>query len=438
MIEVNFDGLVGPTHNYGGLSYGNTASLNFAQQISSPKRAALQGLHKARVLADHGLVQGILPPHLRPNVEALRNIGFHGSDQEVISQAYHQHPRLLFSVSSSSFMWTANAVSVCPSSDSTDGRVHFTPANLRTKPHRAIETSQTQHIFKNIFSDESIFVVHDPIRMGNTFCDEGAANHTRFEFHNQGYHFFVYGCKAFHNQENIPKIFPARQTLEASQAVARINCIHPEKCFFVQQNPKAIDAGVFHNDVISVGHQNILLYHEMAFLETEKVIAQLDEMSKGSLIKIKVLNDQVNLQKAVKTYLFNSQIVTMPKGYMALIAPQHCKEDKSVNAFIHKMLNDHNNPIDEVIYFDLLQSMKNGGGPACLRLRVPLTQKQLEKINQGCLLSNAKYEELVKWVHRHYRDELKLQDLADFKLFEESQEALRELEEIMNIQLGYH
>ena len=25
--EVNFDGLVGPTHNYAGLSYGNVASL---------------------------------------------------------------------------------------------------------------------------------------------------------------------------------------------------------------------------------------------------------------------------------------------------------------------------------------------------------------------------------------------------------------------------
>ena len=332
-------------------------------------------------------------------------------------------------------MWTANAATVCPSTEATDGRVHFTPANLLVKPHRAIESHQTQKILKDVFYDKSIFVIHDPVAFGDAFSDEGAANHTRFVFNGEGYHFFVYGREALKHKSVAPKIFPARQTLEASQAVARIHRIPPHRCFFAQQNPRVIDEGVFHNDVISVGHQNILFYHELAFLKTPQVISHLQDLSQGELIGIKVMNDQVDLKTAVDTFLFNSQIVTMPEGHLALIATNHCKEDKKTHELINHILRDQSHPLKEVLYFDLLQSMKNGGGPACLRLRVPLTEEQIQKVNPKCLLSESKYKELVKWVNCHYREELRLKDLLTMS--EEVKRALQELSEIMGLSHTY-
>ncbi|MBC85793.1 MAG: N-succinylarginine dihydrolase [Bdellovibrionaceae bacterium] len=433
MIEANFDGLVGPTHNYSGLSFGNVASLNFAKDISSPKQAALQGLHKAKVLADRGLIQGILPPQFRPNVSVLRNLGFRGSAEECIQQAFNEDRLLLSIVSSSSYMWTANAATYCPMADSIDGKAHFTPANLRSKPHRAIEPYQTKKTLECVFENRQMFEVHDPIELGDAFSDEGAANHTRFEFNGRGVHFFVYGREALSNESVAPKKFPARQTLEASMAVARVNQTDPNICFYAQQNPDVIDSGVFHNDVISVGHKNVLLYHESAFLNTAKVVSDLYELSGGELIGIKVLNDQVDLQTAVKTYLFNSQLVTMPEGHMALVAPKHCEEEPSVKRFIDSMLADGRHPVDEVIYFDLLQSMKNGGGPACLRLRVQLEKEHVSGINPGCILTQNKYSELVNWVERNYKDQLTLADLNQYETYAGIKRAFVELSQIMNL-----
>ena len=65
--EINFDGIVGPSHNYAGLSFGNVASMSHAGQISQPRAAALQGLEKMRANLALGLAQGIFLPHPRPN-----------------------------------------------------------------------------------------------------------------------------------------------------------------------------------------------------------------------------------------------------------------------------------------------------------------------------------------------------------------------------------
>ena len=82
-IEANFDGLVGPTHNYGGLSFGNVASLNNQAQASNPKAAAKQGLVKMKALADMGFVQGVLAPHERPHMPTLKSLGFTGTDAQI-------------------------------------------------------------------------------------------------------------------------------------------------------------------------------------------------------------------------------------------------------------------------------------------------------------------------------------------------------------------
>ncbi len=46
LTEINFDGIVGPSHNYAGLSLGNLASARNAGAVSRPRDAALQGLAK--------------------------------------------------------------------------------------------------------------------------------------------------------------------------------------------------------------------------------------------------------------------------------------------------------------------------------------------------------------------------------------------------------
>src|SRR5579871_2761022 len=148
MREHQFDGLVGPTHNYGGLSAGNVASTEHEGQVSNPRAAARQGLAKMRFVHDLGVAQAVLPPHDRPSLASLRRLGFRGSDEEVIARAAEGDGLLLRQCSSASAMWTANAATVAPSSDTADGRVHFVPANLQQMFHRSIETPTTTRILR--------------------------------------------------------------------------------------------------------------------------------------------------------------------------------------------------------------------------------------------------------------------------------------------------
>ena len=224
-VEANFDGLVGPTHNYAGLSWGNVASKSSVRSVSSPKEAALQGLAKMKQLADRGYVQGVLPPHERPHIPTLRALGFEGTDARVLEQAAKASPSILAAVSSASSMWTANAATVSPSADTADHRVHFTPANLSAKFHRSIEHRVTGRSLKAVFADESYFAHHPALPSVSHFGDEGAANHTRLcaGYGEPGVELFVYGQIAFNEQAPAPGKYPARQTLEASQAIARLH-----------------------------------------------------------------------------------------------------------------------------------------------------------------------------------------------------------------------
>ena len=267
-FEVNFDGLVGPTHNYSGLSHGNIASTIHQAQVSNPRDAVLQGLEKMKSLHDLGLKQAVLPPQERPDIAALRRVGFGGTDAEVITTAAKESPRILAACSSASSMWTANAGTMAPSCDSTDGKAHFTPANLVNKFHRSIEPSTTSRVLRRIFEDESRFTHHDRLPTGgDIFGDEGAANHTRLapSHGSPGVHFFVYGRLSLDPSSASPKKFPARQTLEASRAISKLHRLRPESVVFSQQSAAVIDKGVFHNDVICVGNEGFLFYHEEAF-----------------------------------------------------------------------------------------------------------------------------------------------------------------------------
>ena len=433
--EVNFDGLVGPTHNYAGLSVGNVASLKNADQASSPKQGALQGLAKMKALADLGLKQAGLPPLERPDVHVLRQLGFTGSDADVITQAAKQAPQVYAATCSASSMWTANACTVSPSADTADGKTHFTAANLSNKFHRSIESPTTSRVLKAIFSNEDFFSHHQPLPLGDHFGDEGAANHTRFcnEYNSKGVEFFVFGKYAFDNSKPAPQKFPARQTFEASQAIARLHQLDPAKTVYAQQHPDVIDAGVFHNDVISVGNQDCLFYHEKAFLNTEFVLEQLQKAFGDTPMHfVKVPDAQVSVEDAVHSYLFNSQLVTLSPGHMAIIAPGECQENDNVRQYLEAVVAE-DNPIKEVKIFDVKQSMQNGGGPACLRQRVVLNDDEIAAANQSVFMNDALYATLTAWAEKHYRDSLTEKDLADPQLLVESRTALDELTKILNL-----
>lgn len=434
-VEVNFDGLVGPTHNYAGLSEGNVASLNNANDVSSPKQAAKQGLAKMKALHDMGMTQGILAPQERPDMYALRRLGFGGSDAEVLESAFKQAPALLSACCSASSMWTANAATVSPSADTTDGKVHFTPANLTNKFHRSLEPETTGNILKATFNNEQHFTHHQHLPDNDHFGDEGAANHTRLcnSYDEQGVEIFTFGRYAFNRSMPKPNKFPARQTLEASKAVARLHGLSESQTVYVQQNPDVIDQGVFHNDVIAVGNQNVLFYHQQAFLNTDSFLGELRaKFGEQPLHAIEVKTEQVSVEDCVKTYLFNTQIITLPSGEMAIIAPMHCYENASVKAYLDELVT-LNTPIKEVKYFDVNESMKNGGGPACLRLRVAMKEQELAAVNSDCIISDSKFNQLNAWVDTHYRDQLTLNDLRDPALIMESRTALDELTQILGL-----
>ena len=437
-FEVNFDGIVGLTHHFGGLSYGNVASMDNRLQASNPKAAALQGLRKMKFLMDLGIKQAVLPPQERPHLPTLRLLGFSGSDQEIVNKAFKSAPEIFLACCSASAMWTANAATISPSADSEDRKLHITPANLTNKFHRSIEHPTTAVILKAIFRDSNHFVHHPVLPVGDYFADEGAANHTRFcdSPASSGVQLFVYGRQAFGNV-TAPGIYPARQTFEASEAIARRHLVSLERVIFAQQNPKAIDAGVFHNDVISVGHENVFLYHSAAFVDTDHVISEIRKKfaqhCTKALILIPVNEKKISLKEAVSSYLFNSQIVTLANGSMTLIAPSECQEFDCVKEFLQEVTEDSNNPISSVHYFNLKESMCNGGGPACLRLRVALTKEEFAATNQSVFLNDGLYEALTSWVERYYRDRLLPQDLVDPYFITTGQQALDELSRLLNL-----
>ena len=435
--EFNFDGLVGPSHNYAGLSFGNVASFSNVRSSSNPRQAALQGLAKMRELAARGFAQAVMPPQGRPNFRLLRSLGFSGTDADVLARAYREAPVILACAWSAAPMWTANAATVSPSADSLDGRVHFTAANLNNKLHRSEEHVQATRTLRAIFGNSEHFMVHDPLPSVPAFADEGAANHTRFAASHgaAGVEFFVYGRVEFDPSAPAPKKYPARQTLEASQAIARLHGLDPARTVFASQNPDVIDQGVFHNDVIAVGNGNVLFYHEQALADEAGTLDALRRalaVAGTELHPVRVATSQVAVGDAVASYLFNSQLLSKADGRMALVVPHECRENAAVADYLAGLLAGRG-PIDELIEFDLRQSMRNGGGPACLRLRVALTDAEAAAMHQGVIMTEALYAQLVAWVERHYRDRIETQDLMDPQLALECAAALEELTRILGL-----
>lgn len=434
VYELNLDGLVGPTHNYAGLAQGNIASLSNALTYSNPQKAALQGIAKMRFLHSLGIKQGLIPPHQRPNLHLLHQLGFNGTPAEQIQKAHKAAPELLAAAYSASSMWTANAATIAPSVDTADGTLHITAANLLTNLHRQQETGFTQSLLQRIFANTKYFTHHQPLPCSSATKDEGAANHNRLcSTHDQtGIHVFVYNQSGA--SSIAPRKYPARQTHAASAAIARKHLLMDKRVVLVQQNPEVVDQGVFHNDVIAVANESVLLVHEMAFVNQKQVLDTIRTLCDFPISIIELSADDLPVQEAVTTYLFNSQLITKSGSkHMLLLAPVECQNSVQAKHCIDSIIADSSNPIQEVHYIDLKQSMQNGGGPACLRLRIAINEQELAAMHTGVLVDDALLTRLEQWIKKHYRTELNPKDLLDPLLIDESLRALDELTHIIQI-----
>ncbi len=390
LVEINFDGIVGPSHNYAGLSLGNLAATAHAGNVSYPREAALQGLEKMRHNLALGLVQGFFVPLPRPDRPWLDELeADESTDAAIIAGAW-----------SASSMWTANAATVSPAPDTADGRCHLTVANLVTMPHRAHEWPDTLRQLRLAFADNTHFVVHGPVPP--CFGDEGAANHMRLGLAHDGpgLEVFVFG------RGGGP--FPARQHEQASRVVARRHGLDPDRVLFVEQSAEAIAAGAFHNDVVAVANERVLFLHERAFAEParayEAIRAKFPEVE-----IVEVSESAVGLPEAIRSYLFNAQLVTLPEGEQALIVPSEAWESVEVRPFLDSLVAG-NGPIRRVVPVDVRQSMANGGGPACLRLRVvadPAT------VDPRFLIDDATADAIELAVRSHWPEQIDPADLGD-------------------------
>ena len=382
--EINFDGIVGPSHNYAGLSFGNVASMRHAGEVSEPRRAALEGIDKMRVNLALGLTQGIFLPHPRPHRGWLARLGTSIEEAE---------PALAANAMSASAMWAANAATVSPAPDTADGRCHLTAANLRTMPHRSLEWRAMLDQLFIAFADPRHFAVHGPIPPA--FGDEGAANHMRLSgaHGERGIELFVYGVSG--------GAFPARQHVEASRAIARLHLLDPERVIFAQQSEEAIAAGAFHNDVVAVANERVLFAHEKAFADKATLIARCEQLVPG-FEYVEVPDAEVPLADAIKSYLFNGQLVTPPGGETTLILPTEARQTVSVWGWIESHLAG-NGPIRRVEVVDVRQSMANGGGPACLRLRVVA---DAATVDPRFMVDLGKLDRIAEIVRRHWPEQI--------------------------------
>lgn len=427
LTEINIDGLVGPSHHFGGLGVGNVASHAHQNKVSHPRQAALEGLQKARMVALLGVPQFVLLPPLRPRLDLLSALGFRGTVQEQLDTARMMAPRALSAAYSSAFMWMANAATITPSSDSADGTLHCTPANLISSWHRGSEASERALQLSSLLGAIDNKLIHQPLPSILPLRDEGAANHMRLcDLSGQiGFNVFVHGAEEDGDDGQLTKRFLPRHTLAASQSIARRHYLANDRTFFLQQHPLAIDAGVFHNDVISTSCDHLLLQHEFAFLNGEvellRLESQFEQVCGQPLLRIIVSDSELPLADAVRSYLFNSQLLRRVSGADSLsdspsyilICPHHCEEIPTAAKLIDRWLADPNLPIDEVRFVRLTESMANGGGPACLRLRMMLEPQDVQRISSKYRLTTELFDKLSATIEKWYPQQLSFADLGN-------------------------
>jgi succinylarginine dihydrolase len=449
-VEINVDALVGPTHHFAGAGVGNVASREHRYLPSHPRRAALEGLEKAALVAGLGVPQFVLPPPERPRLDWLSALGFGMEDSlrhaagdafnDVLEAARRACPLGFAAAYSSAFMWAANSGTYAPACDTLDRRHHLVLANLNSSWHRSLEAGERLEDFQRLFRELAEVAVHPPLPNIMPLRDEGAANHLRLSSPegSVGLHLFVYGEQERTDAPR-PQRFPARQTRAACEAVARQLRLPPERTFFLQQDPRAIDAGAFHNDVIATSHGPLLIQHELAFIDADSELARLEatfqKLCGCPLQRIVVRQCELPLAEAVASYFFNSQILT-PAAHgtqpasgsglpLVLVCARQCQTVASAQALVRRLVADPDNSICDVRFVTLDESMSGGGGPACLRLRVQLPERALSRLAPAYRLTPRLEQRLRTVIMETYPEELDLQRLCDPEVIEGCWQAAR-------------
>jgi succinylarginine dihydrolase len=438
--EISFEGMPGPSHSFGGLAYGDFASMASAGKTSKPRMAAKQCINKIRLLVHQGVPVVILPPHERPAFWFLRNIGYQGTDQQILQEVRKSASWLLPIVYSSSGMWCANSATVIPSADAADGRCHVIVANLAANLHRSLEPRFVFKVFRYILPESAGFDVHAGIPNDPHFWDEGAANHVRVAHNGPGLHLFVYGRRAWGSYAGLQrngKQITGRQTNEASLAVARLSHLPADRILLAQQSQAVIDRGVFHNDVICMGAGTTLIVHKLAVhywgqlrddLQRYATLLDLDGLN-----IVEISEEEISVDECVRTYLFNSQVVQLAEGKLLIICPAACQQSEQARNVLEN-LHSALGPGLTTEFVDLSESLANGGGPACLRLRMAVTEQQFRAISERSAIADAELlDRLERIVDDRYQEALTLEQLGDPAF---AQECLSTLEEVAGL-LGY-
>jgi succinylarginine dihydrolase len=222
--------------------------------------------------------------------------------------------------------------------------------------------------------------------------------------------------------------FPARQHIEASRAIARLHRLDPERVVFAQQSEEAIAAGAFHNDVVAVANERVLFAHEQAFADKAALIGTLERLVPG-FEYVEVPAAAVPLADAVKSYLFNAQLVTPPDGQPTLIVPGETRDTPSVWSWIERY-RAGNGPIRRVEVVDVRQSMANGGGPACLRLRVVADPAQ---VDPRFIVDDGRLDLVAGVVRRHWPEQIHNADLQQPVLIADVERARSALLEALGV-----
>ncbi|RAP38306.1 succinylarginine dihydrolase [Candidatus Marinamargulisbacteria bacterium SCGC AAA071-K20] len=414
---VFLDSLVGPSHHFGGIASGNLASKSNQYQSSNPRQAAIEGLEKMKVIDSLGFTQFLLPPQIRPQASFLKAIGLKGGFSEPqLNALFHRSPSQFSSLFSTAYMWMANAGIVSSAADTTDGNVHITPANLQTCFHRSLESKETSEHFKALFSKSTNVIVHAPVH--SSFSDEGSANVIRLfgDVDGPGVNLFVYGNSA---SENSKTKFPARQSREALEVIERTHQL--KHVVYARQHSRAIDAGVFHNDVIAMGVGRTIIVHENAYYNLDKVLDELNKKATAAFNKtlkiVVVTENELPLEDAIATYFFNSQLLQKKNGQIVMVAPEQCKKHKAAKKLMARLVKQK--IISKIVTVPLGESMNNGGGPACLRLSMDLPQSVIKKIPKEYKFTIKRYDVLKEFIQTNYPDWIVLRHFNDAEFVHE-------------------
>lgn len=422
--------LLAPNYTFLGLSYGNTASMQSSQLASRPKKGALQAIALMRSLLKFGSFVCCVPPQVRPSVKELENFGYTLKSQEDLDNLWLSNPMLASAIFSNSSVWMANSGLFLPAADSRDRLTHLVPANLSYTLHRYFEARYHTKVFQKIFENTRGIQVHEPLCRHNYYSDEGAANHMRLAppAHGDALHLFVWGRDP--EKEQMLTHFPARQSLWASQQIEQIANLNRDDCFYPKQRQAVIDEGVFHNDVIAMSHYNFLCVHEEAY---EDQFVLLDEIKTAfrtkfdnELIVITISKEQMSVKEAVETYFFNSHFVSTEEG-VVMLAPKECEKQSRVQNILSEWIADPRIPVKRLEYHDLSQSMRNGGGPACLRLRMQLTPDQEQSLYPSFIMSPKTLDHLETLIENYYPDSVKISDLRSYVFYKRSYEIYHRL-----------